>query len=492
MDQTLATRLAEQIERYIENNRDYIISDLQRILQFQTISGGKTPAERQTWRDEFHAGFLWLRSLAEASRLKYKNIEDTVCYLEQPADGPTLGVLLHLDVVPPGEGWTHPPFGGEIADGVIYGRGCQDDKGPIIQCLHALRAIKSLGLPFRRCVRLIIGSEEETGVWADVKRYLEVESAPEFSIVPDGAFPVVNGEKGMLDIRIGKKIEGEESGPLRLVQVSSGVRSNVVPPLAEIKLRADSPDNMHELSDVLQQFLQSNPKAKAELSSEGHEATIRFQGKNAHGSMPQEGQNAARDSLNFLATLPLQGPRAEFARLLSSLVAENDGHSMNIANRHDFIGGTTQSLGILRIEDSFGEAVINIRHTPPQNTALVLERVTLAIQTLSDSADLPEISFAGKRHEPLFVDPERYPEYFMAMETAYSIATGRPARRLAMGGTTFAKAFPNAMCFGPTDAADEQELAHQADERVSIENHLRNVRIYALALALLALDVSGA
>lgn len=493
MDQSsaLSKSLLKRVNEYIDQNEHRIVQDLQRILQFNTVSGGPTDHEHQLWRDEIRNGFEWLEELASDADLDYRNLEDTVCVLEQPGlSDEVLGVLLHLDVVPPGEGWTHPPFGGEIHDNIVFGRGCQDDKGPVVQMYHALAAIKTLNVPFRRTVRLIVGSEEETGVWADVKRYLELEKAPDFSIVPDGSFPIVNGEKGMIDMRMWSEIEGAEEGAIRLTSVISGVRSNVVPPLAEVMLECEE-SACEWIQDALQKYLQSNSGSRADVTRVDKGAQLRFFGKNAHGSMPWEGRNAARDALRFLAELPLQGPRANFARLLAQLVADDEGRALRIDNHHEFIKHTTQSLGVLRIDDNTCEAVLNIRHTPPQTVALILERVGHAARETADTLPVPQVEVINRSHEPLFVDPQRYPEYFDALETAYQTVTGREPRHVHTGGTTFAKAFPNAMCFGPTDAVEESELAHQADERIAVAHHLRNVRIYALSLALLALDLTG-
>ena len=80
----------------------------------------------------------------------------------------------HLDVVPAGDGWTCDPYGGQIRDGKIWGRGTTDDKGPTIAALFALAALRDSGLPLRRRVRILFGCNEETGS-ADVKYYLNQE-----------------------------------------------------------------------------------------------------------------------------------------------------------------------------------------------------------------------------------------------------------------------------------------------------------------------------
>ena len=74
-----------------------------------------------------------------------------------------IAVLGHLDIVPAGDGWTYPPFEGRIADGKIYGRGTTDDKGPLIASLFALKAIKDAGIKLKRRIRIIFGTDEESG-----------------------------------------------------------------------------------------------------------------------------------------------------------------------------------------------------------------------------------------------------------------------------------------------------------------------------------------
>lgn len=59
-----------------------------------------------------------------------------------------VAVLGHLDVVPEGDGWSFDPFGGEIRDGKVFGRGAMDDKGPTIAALYALAALRDSGFLF--------------------------------------------------------------------------------------------------------------------------------------------------------------------------------------------------------------------------------------------------------------------------------------------------------------------------------------------------------
>ncbi|MCH8334176.1 M20/M25/M40 family metallo-hydrolase [Candidatus Sumerlaeota bacterium] len=113
---------------------------LSRLLQFDTVSGDPAPEAVKAWRAKISEGFAYLKQLAEGLGFVTRQYEDRVLVIEQagPEGAPVLGLPIHLDVVPAGEGWVHEPFGGEIADGAVWGRGSQDDKGPIIEAIYAL------------------------------------------------------------------------------------------------------------------------------------------------------------------------------------------------------------------------------------------------------------------------------------------------------------------------------------------------------------------
>ncbi len=78
-------------------------------------------------------------------------------------DGPTIALNAHGDVVPPGEGWAHDPYGGEIEDGRLYGRAAAVSKSDFATYTFALRALESLQAPLRGAVELHFTYDEEFG-----------------------------------------------------------------------------------------------------------------------------------------------------------------------------------------------------------------------------------------------------------------------------------------------------------------------------------------
>lgn len=77
--------------------------------------------------------------------------------------GPTIALNAHGDVVPPGDGWTHDPYGGEVVDGCLYGRAAAVSKSDFATFTFALRALESLGLPLQGGLELHFTYDEEFG-----------------------------------------------------------------------------------------------------------------------------------------------------------------------------------------------------------------------------------------------------------------------------------------------------------------------------------------
>jgi len=117
------------------------------------------------------------------------------------ADGPTLCFNAHVDVVPTGEtsAWTHPPFGGEILDGRIYGRGAGDDKASVTAQVMAGVALARSGVPLRgRLIVNEVADEETSGVAGAAFIVGQGHVRPDWVIVGEQTLNrVCVGEKGL-------------------------------------------------------------------------------------------------------------------------------------------------------------------------------------------------------------------------------------------------------------------------------------------------------
>ena len=195
----------------------------------------------------------YVLSLGRAKGFSCVNFDNYACELNLPPaagsasenEAEAIGIVSHLDVVPAGSGWSYPPFGGKMADGIIYGRGAVDDKGPLVAAFYACLAIKESGLPLSRMIKHIIGTSEEGGSFPCIEYYKAHAIVPSAGIVPDSWFPVVYAEKGFLSFELYKEIKNSHAFFIELVSLEGGEALNVVAADAKAEFRiTDDPPRL--------------------------------------------------------------------------------------------------------------------------------------------------------------------------------------------------------------------------------------------------------
>lgn len=117
--------------------------------------------------------------------------------------GPTVALNAHGDVVPPGDGWTHDPYGGEVADGVMYGRGVAVSKSDFATYTFALLALETVASRLGGSVELHLTYDEETGggigpAWILSERL----SRPDYAISAGFSHAVVTAHNGVLHLEV--------------------------------------------------------------------------------------------------------------------------------------------------------------------------------------------------------------------------------------------------------------------------------------------------
>lgn len=496
MDMGNGGALGQKIDTLAEGLRDDATQCLSRLIRFRTVSGGTTDAERSSYAEETAGCLQFIEETVKAMGFAWRNHDNLVAVAEAESREPFIAVPVHIDVVPAGDGWSHPPFDGLVEDGVVWGRGTQDNKGATAAMLYAAHVCKLLELPWKRGLRLIFGTTEEAGDWIDLERYAQCEPEPEYAIVPDADFPIVNGEKGVISVRVSGNLpahDAPDAGGIWFVSARSGERANVVPDHAELVFGCSPDASAAALQGELRRFLERTPGASAEVAAQPSDRTVRvvFHGASAHGSRPEMGRNAAADLLSFMSDSAfVSDDEADVAEFLAQCAKDLTGASLGVDRNDPVMGPTTSSLGILRWDGAEFESVFNIRNTRGTAVDETLQKVTSAVGVFADDTGFSmRIERTSKGHNPIYVDPVEHRELIDALSEAYTAVTGRAAELKTMSGTTYAKAFRHAVGYGPTDSADgEPELAHQPGERVHTDHLVRNVRIYAHAIARLCLE----
>ena len=406
--------------------------------------------------------------LAESLGFTVHNMDNQLGWAEYGEGEEMVAVLGHLDVVPEGDGWTTDPYGGEVRDGRIYGRGTMDDKGPTITALYALKAIKDSGVKLNRRIRVIFGLNEETGS-ADMKYYAaHGGEVPVMGFTPDGEYPVINGEKGLINETY--TCEFTQSGPLYLKKIVGGTAHNIVPHQAVAEFVCEAP-----LADEI--AAKSAEGVTVKRTAEGF--IVEAEGVSAHGGTPSEGINANGRLVLFLKDLPLEGKLAVAIRFLAEKIGmEYDGKSLGIYLEDDLSGPLTNNFGVLNASETSMEVKLNYRY-PVTKT---YEDCGPAVLKAFDEAGFALTGAVRKNR--LYMPAES--ELIQRLMKVYTDATHDfESKPKSIGGGTYAKMLPNVVAFGPIFPGDEVR-EHKPDEFMELSRLLDNGNIIAEAMYALA------
>ncbi|MFS8501781.1 MAG: M20/M25/M40 family metallo-hydrolase [Caldicoprobacter sp.] len=136
------------LNRIVESYREEMIRSTQELVAIPSVEGEPQPGK--PFGENVYKALDYMLTLGKELGFETKNVDGYAGHIELGQGEKMLGILTHLDVVPEGSGWTYPPYGGEIHDGKIYGRGAIDDKGPTIAVLYAMKAVMQSGIPVIR------------------------------------------------------------------------------------------------------------------------------------------------------------------------------------------------------------------------------------------------------------------------------------------------------------------------------------------------------
>ena len=400
---------------------------------------------------------------AEKLGFRTKNVDNYVGWCEYGEGDEMVAVLGHLDVVPAGDGWSFDPWGGEIRDGRIFGRGTMDDKGPSIAALYALAALRDSGMPLRRRIRLLFGCNEETGS-ADIKYYLaHGGEIPVMGFTPDGEYPVINGEKGIINVTFSHRYT--QTGELKILSIHGGTAPNVVPASACAKLACPQ---------ALAQRICQLKAPKIRYTATEYGVFVEAEGVSAHGSTPGEGENAIGRLILALDTLPFEGEMADIIHFLAQKLAmETDGKSAGIYLQDAVSGELTLNWGTLDADGSSLSMKINYRYP-------VTKEFDDCGPALNESFAAAGFEKAAETHKAKLYIPEDS-QLVRTLLKVYSEHTGHDGKAKCIGGGTYAKALPNILAFGPIFPGDEVR-EHKPDEFIEIPKLMKNAQIIAAAM----------
>lgn len=140
---------------------------------------------------------------AEVKAAGLQSLTNLIVRRRYGAGGPTIALNAHGDVVPPGEGWTHDPYGGEIVDGRMYGRATAVSKSDFASFTHAVRALEAVARPTHGCIELHFTYDEEFGGDLGPGWLLRHGlTKPDLMIAAGFSYQVVTAHNGCLQLEV--------------------------------------------------------------------------------------------------------------------------------------------------------------------------------------------------------------------------------------------------------------------------------------------------
>lgn len=396
--------------------------------------------------------------MTAADGFKTVNLDNYIGYAEMGEGDQLIGIIGHLDVVPANaDDWKTDPFKMVEKDGVLYGRGVSDDKGAVVASMIAMKVIRDMNIPLNRRIRLIMGTNEESGS-RGLAYYVKKEGDVDYGFTPDGDFPAINGEKGILGGTY-------RSRKTNLISVDGGAASNIVcgKVTAKVAKCSYSPKKLEDY------FNNASISFSVDEQEDGNVITVI--GKTAHASTPELGKNAISYLFMGLKQAGYQDPFVDF--YCSRFGLDTDGTGLGCKCSDEF-GGLTLNCGVIHEKDGVVEGTIDIRFPVTMNSRQILKMIE------TRAADEGGEVKMEPGEEPLFFAPDS--PLVTSLVSAYREVTGDTEHEpLVIGGGTYAKGIRNTIAFGCA-FPDRNYRIHDADEFVEVDELLKQAEIYVAGI----------
>ncbi len=449
----------------VSKRKEAIMKDLVGLIQINSELTTFDPNRKHApFGEGIDEALTYMLNIGKRDGFTTLNADHYAGHIEYGQQDEYVGMVGHLDVVPAGSGWSYPPYGAIIADGKMYGRGTEDDKGPTLAAYYAMKILKDLQVPLSKRIKLVLGTDEETA-WRCVNYYFKhYPEQPVAGFIPDSEFPLTYGEKGILKVVVKGKNE-----PSKLVRFDAGLRDNMVPDHALAVVSDGS------LKSQFESFLTKH-QYSGKTTLDGSNLILEIDGKSAHGSTPDEGVNAAYLLVHFFNEVGITNAFVD--AINTYLLDDTKGVKIGVDYLDKEMGPVTVNAGVFKLDNHQFEIILNPRYPNGVDPERFIKRFETAFESLGLKVEL------GKHQRLLYVDPKSSMIQTL-MNTYKKYSNDVHAVPLTTGGGTFARAMKNSVAFGP-HFPNKPSYIHQKDEYIILDDFFMSIAIYADALYQLA------
>lgn len=433
--------MAKALQEKMKGYQSEMLHHFKQLLKINTVRGERL--DGAPFGKGNREALAYMLDLSKHFGLRTVNLDHYIGYSEYGNGQDYICSIAHLDVVPPGDGWTFPPFDAAEKDGILYARGAGDDKPGCIVGLYALRCMKELGYQPKRKIRVIYGCAEETGM-EDADYYLQSQPLPVFGFTPDSdGYDIVNAEKGRIEICL----ESERGKNSPVILADGGLVPNMVPAIATAVLNrtAMTPPELARLEALTAH----SPDCQRE--DRGSETVLTFQGISAHAAMPEGGRNAIAAYARFVSEVLEERTDVLTSFIHTQIDFDWSGTKLGLACSDSDMGDLTLNVGVLRMEEDRIRATVDIRYPTSVNAQTIQSRLEEALAGKGISL---RVLSAADGHR--CVCPEKFS---VLREVCLDLGKPEPQCKSISGGT-YAKKFKGRLvafggCGGSVHAPDE-------------------------------------
>lgn len=470
MDQTT---LKQQLDEYFDAHANEMLDSICRLIRIR--SDRTDPKPGMPYGEGPAAVLKEAIQIADELGFSTRNYDNHVAAVDFNNREKQLDILSHLDCVPVGDDWTvTAPFEPIIRDGRLYGRGAVDDKGPSMCALYAMKAIRDLGVPLSKNVRLIMGADEECG-GEDVEYYYSLEQEAPNTFSPDADYPLINIEKGSLGGHITASWEKTDVLP-RVSSMKSGTRTNVIPDAASATVLGLTPD---DIAGTLARFEQETGVSFTAEAVDGG-VLISAMGRSGHASTPENGNNGLTALIGLLAALSLAPSKIRDAILaLAKLFPHGDYHgaALGVDLQDEESGRLTLSLDLMDLNDTGLSTFFDSRAPLCANDENLTQTAREALAKEGLTMD------ANDRMGPPHYVPADSP-FIQTLLGCYELYTGEKGKPIAIGGGTYVHSLENGVAFGIMHEGTDYHM-HGADEFAIVDELIMSAKIFASSIVAL-------
>ncbi|MEG3219327.1 MULTISPECIES: Sapep family Mn(2+)-dependent dipeptidase [Vibrio] len=461
---------------YLDLHHQAFLDDLSGLIAIPSVRDLTTSEESAPFGRSIRQAFDYLIEFAQREGFEVRDHQGyalDICFGQGEQE---IAILHHVDVVEAGDlnEWNTPPFEMHKQGDELYGRGVTDNKGPLMASLYILKMFKALDMKLDKTIRVIIGGAEET-TWECVEHYFKHNPQPEYGFSPDGDFPIVNGEKGILYASFQRELPTlNDVGSCQIVSIES---------------ERDRTSTCYQLTVYLTGEKAAEVAARfatfAKVTLVENKAGIDNSQKELYCvelSTPWEKSRNPHKVDNCMEQFVIQMRDVEgldahsqsLIELLDGCFAQaSDASKLGLAYQDAEMGATTCCVSSINLDQHSYNLDFDFRFPK----GLTIDQTRTQLQYLSQQYGVRMIE---QQYLPLsYLSPES--DLIQAMGKAYSEVTRTDAQCFSKGAASYARALNNGVAFGPTFPGDVT-CVHEPNERLSLKSLKRAITIYVKVL----------